>query len=124
MKRALFGAILLTALVLAGCGAIPSPEACARAARDHSGIVAGAFDTNVAKVRALGPLHEPPRWAELPLTHPTAYCYIDTEIDESPPLGPDATIGPPRVRSVVVVVDGESLMIMYGPRELVPVRAP
>jgi hypothetical protein len=124
--------VVAAALAVTGCvattvqSAAPIGDPCAASAAAYNGVVAGSFVTTVGAIRRLDEPQqiEPQRWPGLPDNHPAVLCYIDGQIPKGPPPQISGTIPPSFDRAVIVVVDGQSDLIMAGYRDNLPIVAP
>jgi len=74
-----------------------------------------AIPTTVGWARLMVPDHEDNRlWPDLASDDPAAMCYLDGPIPKSPPMGQ------PFDRELVVVADGDGVMLMAGYRDNLP----
>ena len=113
--------VLLVGLAACGCGWLPgsAEDVCSRVAQAYGGTVAGAFATDLGRIRNLVPGQSSlDSLAELPATQAATLCYLDAELKKG---GPGL---PPPNRVVVASIDGNDVLIVAGYRDTLPVTAP
>lgn len=124
------GAVLVTrTAVLAPAGMLnqthsTAPAACSAVAQDDRGTVSAAFTSTVGAILRLPVVASNPQLDGYSSDQAATICYIDGQIPQGPPPGTSGTIPPSFDRAIVVIVGHDTIMVVAGYRQDLPIQAP